>query len=180
MFDTDSTGTISQSELVVILQRGQGASVFSVEEATQMAQQAIEQFDVNGDGTLQYDEFVGWWRRNMQGDEGTNRIREALLQRLFGALDKDKSGYLDMKEFLAMSQAEADKDKLPLLFKHIDGIGNADGKVSLDDWLVSPMREMGKDLSDEEYVKQMENIASYLKEKEPHLFDTEHWENAIM
>ena len=66
LFDTDGTGTLSQSELAVILQRGEGDNVFSADQAMLGAQQILEDFDTNNDGKLQFEEFLIWWKDKME------------------------------------------------------------------------------------------------------------------
>jgi hypothetical protein len=67
LFDVDGSGSLSVDEIAAALQLGQSPDVFSRAEAHIMAQRLIKDFDCNGDGELQYDEFVVWWRRRMSG-----------------------------------------------------------------------------------------------------------------
>ena len=60
-FDTDGSGALSKAELAAIFRMGQGPDVFSPEQALLMAEKLIAEFDKNGDGELQYDEFIVWW-----------------------------------------------------------------------------------------------------------------------
>ena len=60
-FDTDGSGALSKAELATIFHMGQSLDVFSQEQALLMAEKLIMDFDRNGDGELQYEEFVVWW-----------------------------------------------------------------------------------------------------------------------
>lgn len=57
VFDKDNSGTISASELAAILTRPGGAAPLTQSDAEAF----IEQFDVNGDGMLSFDEFCAMW-----------------------------------------------------------------------------------------------------------------------
>jgi hypothetical protein len=59
-FDTDGSGSISQAELITVLQLGGGPAAFSAKGAVTAAEAIIRDFDQNGDGELQYDEFLAW------------------------------------------------------------------------------------------------------------------------
>ena len=60
-FDTDGSGALSVKELTAILQRGSSKDVHSAEEAERVAERLMNQFDLNSDGELEYDEFIAWW-----------------------------------------------------------------------------------------------------------------------
>lgn len=53
-FDRDNSGTLSASEMVGILTRNGGGQAMSRKDA----QDVITAFDINGDGVLNYEEFV--------------------------------------------------------------------------------------------------------------------------
>ena len=53
-FDRDSSGTLTADELVAILCHPDGGQAFSTAEARAL----IRRFDTNGDGVLDYGEFV--------------------------------------------------------------------------------------------------------------------------
>ena len=59
-FDVDGSGAISKAELIAIFQFGNGPTSFSAEEAARTAAAIIRDFDQNGDGELQYAEFLAW------------------------------------------------------------------------------------------------------------------------
>ena len=65
-FDTDHDGTISRAELIDILLYP-GPHAFSSREAERAADAIIRKFDVSGDGSLQFGEFVSWWATRGSG-----------------------------------------------------------------------------------------------------------------
>ena len=61
LFDTDGSGALSVSELAAILSDTQGGKPYSIAEADAEAARLMKKFDKNGDGMLQYDEFVDYF-----------------------------------------------------------------------------------------------------------------------
>lgn len=57
VFDTDGSGAISAGELKALLQRPGGGAPLTDDEVAII----IQEFDVNGDGELQYEEFAEMW-----------------------------------------------------------------------------------------------------------------------
>ena len=57
VFDTDGSGSLSVEELKAVLMRPSGAAPMT----SAQVQQIIDEFDANGDGELQFEEFASWW-----------------------------------------------------------------------------------------------------------------------
>lgn len=60
VFDTDGSGSLSAQELKAVLSRPGGGAPLTSQEA----QDIIDEFDINGDGELQFDEFRAFWDPN--------------------------------------------------------------------------------------------------------------------
>lgn len=59
-FDKDGSGTLSTVELANILSNPRGAQPLSADAARAEAERVMKKFDTNGDGSMSYNEFVGW------------------------------------------------------------------------------------------------------------------------
>ena len=58
---------------------------------------------------------------------------------------------VDLAEFANLKSGESEEDQvLPMIFHYLDGKGNSDGLLSLDEW-VNGMREMGEEMDDEAF-----------------------------
>ena len=62
VFDTDRSGSLSAAELKQVLTRPGGGSPLSLDEV----QAIIEEFDTDGDGELQFEEFAVFWAPAVQ------------------------------------------------------------------------------------------------------------------
>ena len=68
---------------------------------------AIKMIDSNGNGTIEYDEFLRWYK---QSNFASLSLDDACLQRrqraakLFSKYDDDKSGVIDRREFFPLHQ----------------------------------------------------------------------------
>ena len=80
-FDADGSGAISMAELKEALTKSLGSSTLSDAEA----QAIVSEFDFNGDGELQYEEFAVMWG-TMTGEPGTTSDEEAKESRVEAAL----------------------------------------------------------------------------------------------
>jgi hypothetical protein len=73
--------------------------------------------------------------------------RVTLLRQVFSKMDADASGSVDPKEFLDLRDGGDEDAALPFIFEYLDGEGDGDGMLSLDEW-VSGMQRMGEQLDD--------------------------------
>lgn len=87
-FDKDGSGTITTKELLPVLRSiGQNPSEDEILSL-------VIEYDVNGDGTIDFDEFVEMMtKQNLENVDQTAEIKEA-----FKMFDRDGNGYIDMKE----------------------------------------------------------------------------------
>jgi len=65
LFDTDGNGSLSNEELRAVLTRPGGGSPLTEEDVAAL----IAEFDVNGDGELQIDEFAAFWGPMIEEEE---------------------------------------------------------------------------------------------------------------
>lgn len=73
---------------------------FKVEIASEDIGTVFAAFDVNRDGTIQYDEFL----RVIRGD--LNDYRRSLVERAFKKLDRDGSGVIEVDDLVGVYNAK--------------------------------------------------------------------------
>ena len=87
LFDKDSSGTISTKELGTIMRNlGQNPSEEEVK-------QLIREVDLNGDGTIDFKEFLCLMIKKMDDSDNDEELQEA-----FKHFDMDKDGYITSHE----------------------------------------------------------------------------------
>ena len=83
----DGSGTISNKELLGVM-RSMGQNP-TEDELLEL----VMEVDVNGDGTIDFEEFLGMMEKNNNEGDEESGIKEA-----FKLFDRDGNGYIDMKE----------------------------------------------------------------------------------
>jgi len=102
---------------------------------------ALKRLDDSGDGNIQYEEFLAWWRQEDRfgklkpDEEGLKLISQA--SEIFREFDTDKSGFIDLTEFDAVyhklkAEGIAKKDKEATM-AHMDH--NDDKKISFNEYI---------------------------------------------
>merc|ERR1711936_995988 len=86
-FDTDKSGTISPEELLGVL-RAMGQNPTEDELLN-----LVLEVDIDGNGTIEFDEFL-----SMMKKKASEVDEEADLREAFKIFDRDKDGYISMKE----------------------------------------------------------------------------------
>src|SRR3990167_2970055 len=125
MFDVDSSGDISASELHSILtQLGKKATKADAEEM-------IKVFDENGDGKIDFDEFVKMMLKENSAEETELELRKA-----FDVFDIDGNGKIDKHE---LSKIMTNLMGKPLSNEDIDAMlseadTDQDGYVSFEEF----------------------------------------------
>lgn len=87
LFDKNGDGTISSSELGTIM-RSLGQNPTESE-----LQDMINEVDVDGNGTIDFDEFLNMMAKKMKETDSEEELREA-----FRVFDKDGNGYISAAE----------------------------------------------------------------------------------
>jgi len=118
-FDLDGNGKIDFVELAT------GMSTLIYGDEKQILKLVFGLFDVNGDGTIEMEEMIDFFKKFFVGQAKMNGYRitasrwntlEDHLKRIFSATDIDKNGTIEFEEFI---QAVNDPDHpLGMLFFH--------------------------------------------------------------
>ena len=83
----DGSGTISTKELLPVM-RSMGQNPTEDEVLN-----LVIEYDVNGDGTIDFDEFLEMMRKQAEQQDNSAELREA-----FKIFDRDGNGYIDAAE----------------------------------------------------------------------------------
>ncbi|KAI4501129.1 hypothetical protein M0802_003932 [Mischocyttarus mexicanus] len=87
LFDKDEDGTITMAELGVVMRSlGQRPSDTELRDM-------VNEVDQDGNGTIEFNEFLQMMSRKMKGADGKDELREA-----FRVFDKNKDGLISSKE----------------------------------------------------------------------------------
>jgi len=130
IFDQDGGGDISTREL------GRVMKLLGQNPTPQELDKIIEEVDVDGSGTIDFDEFL--IMMVMQIEEEGKTASEEDLKEMFRFMDKNGDSYIDYDEFCnALDGIPADPPVVPWeieeLFMEADR--NKDGKVDIDEWV---------------------------------------------
>ena len=124
MFDTDRSGDISAEELVQAMKSLDKPT--TLEEAKEM----IKRVDENGDGDIDFREFV-----IMMGDDSEE---EEELRKAFDLFDADNSGYIDEDELkkimVQLLGPNLSDDELKAMMEQADT--DHDGQISFEEFKV--------------------------------------------
>ncbi|KAI9335950.1 hypothetical protein BDR26DRAFT_936272 [Obelidium mucronatum] len=134
-YDHDGSGSISISEFKSLCY---DMGYFLTDQELSLD---VKLLDVDGNGTLSYDEFIKWWKRddrfrslqlNEQEIESLNRYLSH-----FKRFDKDGSGIIDIREFknlyVDLVKKKLAKKSLMATLQDLDV--NKDGKVSFNEYV---------------------------------------------
>ena len=133
--DEDQSGKVSLEEWITAMQNSPDATAQETEE---------------------YEDFIMQVKIYLKGlPKPESQIdRAALATKVFEAFDTDKSGTIDLKEFLALAGGnERAGAIMTAWFEYMDRIGNRDGKVQLDEWLKASAM-YNKHTSDEDFEQE--------------------------
>jgi len=125
LFDKDGSGSITTKELLYVMRSiGQNPTEDEVLEL-------IMESDLNGDGTIDFKEFINMMRRKSSEQDQTEDLREA-----FRIFDKNRSGYIEAKEIIAVTTTLGEgltKEELEQFMAEADIDG--DGKLNYDEFV---------------------------------------------
>merc|ERR1712003_400975 len=123
-FDKDGSGAISADELLHVL-RAMGQNPTEDELLN-----LVLEVDVDGNGTIEFDEFI-----SMMKKKASEIDEEADLKETFRIFDRDKDGFISMKELkkvCSMLGTMLTKEELDQFMAEADKDGN--GKLDYDEF----------------------------------------------
>jgi len=173
-WDSDGDGEISYEELKTVM-----AAIMPDKDESDI-KLLMKEIDKNGDGVIQFDEFVAWIAdpsssKSVDEDGKMHDFDfQALLKPLFAVFDKDSGGTISKEEFVECSgllvnsmkmhpRASESDSWFSSDFSSIDE--NGDGEIDFDEffqWQRRVLKDCGIPKSSLPSV--MENITSALKE----------------
>jgi len=120
-------------------------------------------YDVDGDGNVSFDEFMRGLR------EPLTERRTVMVNKAFALMDKDGSGVVGVKDIDAIFDVSCNQDvndgsktRVQVLEDFLNGFegakGNADGKVTKQEWC-DYYTDLSMSVTDDEYfVRMMESV----------------------
>ncbi|XP_016081029.1 calmodulin-A-like [Ornithorhynchus anatinus] len=125
LFDQDADGTITTKELGTVM-RSLGQNPTEAE-----LKGIIDQVDTDGNGTVDFPEFLGLMAQMMKDPEVEDGIREA-----FRMFDKDGNGYIsaaELRQVLATLGEKLTDEEVDEMIRGADTDG--DGKVNYEEFV---------------------------------------------
>lgn len=124
IFDKDEDGRISTNELKNVL------NLLGKSPSEQELWDIISEFDKDGNGTIEFDEFVELISRLDSGDHEEENLKNA-----FEVFDKDGNGYIDkdeLKEVMKQLGENLSDGQILKMMKEADG--NSDGLIDFNEF----------------------------------------------
>merc|ERR1711997_1046624 len=124
-FDKDKSGTISPEELLGVL-RAMGQNPTEDELLN-----LVLEVDIDGNGTIEFEEFL-----SMMKQKANEVDEEADLREAFKIFDRDKDGYISMKELKKVANmlgTMLTKEEVEEFMAEADSDGN--GKLDYDEFV---------------------------------------------
>jgi len=124
MFDIDGNGTIELAELQQVMHKlGQSPTKAELQEM-------IQSVDDNGDGEIDFDEFLILMKSRIGSVDAEEELKEA-----FRVFDTDDSGEIDKKELKRLMKKLGQKltdSELDAMMREVDT--NGDGVISFEEF----------------------------------------------
>ncbi|KAL6325019.1 hypothetical protein AAG906_022109 [Vitis piasezkii] len=125
LFDMDGDGCITLDELTIVIK--------SLEHSTtkEELQTMMDEVDADGNGTIEFGEFLNLMARKMKESEAEEELKEA-----FKVFDKDQDGYISANELrnvmFNLGERLTDEEAEQMIREaDLDG----DGKVNYDEFV---------------------------------------------
>ncbi|CAL9763826.1 unnamed protein product [Musa acuminata subsp. burmannicoides] len=125
LFDKDGDGSIALEELSTVI-KSLGLKPFQEE-----LQGMISEVDVDGNGTIEFAEFLGLMAHKMKDIDSEEELKEA-----FKVFDKDQNGYISEAELRNVMMSLGEKltdEEVAQMIREADLDG--DGQVNFEDFV---------------------------------------------
>jgi len=124
-FDKDGSGSISTKELLGVMRSmGQNPTEDEVLEL-------VMEVDLNGDGTIDFQEFLQMMKKKSSEEDQMEDLREA-----FRMFDRNKDGFIDLIELRKVTNlmgATLSSDEIQEFMREADKDGN--GKIDYEEFV---------------------------------------------
>lgn len=125
LFDRDRDGTITTKELGTVMKNlGQNLSETELEEM-------IKQVDLDGNGTIDFKEFLGLMVRKMKDTDTEEELLEA-----FKVFDRDSNGFItshELRHVMTSLGESLTPEEIEEMVKEADADG--DGQINYDEFV---------------------------------------------
>ncbi|OVA09882.1 EF-hand domain [Macleaya cordata] len=125
LFDKDGDGCITIEELATVIRS------LDQNPTEEELQEMISEVDVNGNGTIEFVEFLNLMARKMKEADAEDELKEA-----FKVFDKDQNGYISANELRHVMINLGEKltdEEVEQMIKEADLDG--DGQVNYDEFV---------------------------------------------
>lgn len=134
LFDTDNDGCITSKELRTVMH------ALRIEGTDQEIQDMINNVDVDGSGTVDFNEFLKMMAHGhvvrADDDHSKRRTEEEEMRQAFKVFDLDGNGYIDARE-LKMTMCNLGENLSDKDIKHMMKLAdkNGDGRIDYEEFI---------------------------------------------